>query len=623
MKKDLSGNINNVSVIESGNGGDTRKHSEDDRLLIALADLMYANSQLSAYGGNILEYLSDNNISDFDLYLQNPKDGSSRFLIEYLWNANIVPANVYGSNDDVELIYVGASTNVVKILPINKKSICPKKRPLIALCIWKYELIKTFSRLNFKTIMFGSLVYYALYKNIILKECDSYCREKGVNVVFAKFPQANHLKTRSKWEQYISSHSIYGYTKSAEEYIHSDEIVHTNLMQLTIDHGIQRLVDTVSTNTNIVNGFRVTTDLQSDVDKTIWIFGSSVVFGVFAKDSQTISSALQRELNSHNLKYNCVNCSNYAANKIEHVPTLLKSLPIRAGDICIFYMEFPDQLVGMDSRIIAMSKYFERPHDYGEIFVDINHMTGSGYCIQGEKLFDILSERGYFSDSKKTKILTVDSISSDSLTESENIELRNYLKVIAKERLSIGAIVMNCNPFTLGHRYLIEYAASQCDKLYIFVVEEDKSFFPFKDRFDLVVKGTSDIKNVTVLPSGKFIISQRTFAAYSNKANLQEQVIDPSMDVNIFARSIAPALGINIRFAGEEPLDNITRQYNDTMRRILPMHNIQFIVIKRKESEGTVISASRVRALLKDKRFSEIKKLVPATTMKYLLDKFN
>ena len=77
---------------------------------------------------------------------------------------------------------------------------------------------------------------------------------------------------------------------------------------------------------------------------------------------------------------------------------------------------------------------------------------------------------------------------------------------------------MNCNPFTLGHQYLIETAIKSCDYLYIFVVEEDKSIFSFKERFKLVQEGTSHLKNITVLPSGKFIISQNTFSAYLKKA---------------------------------------------------------------------------------------------------------
>lgn len=181
---------------------------------------------------------------------------------------------------------------------------------------------------------------------------------------------------------------------------------------------------------------------------------------------------------------------------------------------------------------------------------------------------------------------------------------------------------MNCNPFTLGHKHLVEYAASQVEILYIFIVEEDKSEFPFEDRFELVKQGVKDIPNVRVLRSGKFIISQLTFSGYFNKEKLQDTTVDPTADVEIFAQEIAPELGINIRFAGEEPKDNVTNAYNQTMKRLLPKYGIEFREIPRLNVEDKIVSASEVRRLLKDKNFVEIEKLVPVTTLVYLMKKF-
>ncbi|MBR4904210.1 MAG: hypothetical protein IKZ53_06030 [Selenomonadaceae bacterium] len=177
---------------------------------------------------------------------------------------------------------------------------------------------------------------------------------------------------------------------------------------------------------------------------------------------------------------------------------------------------------------------------------------------------------------------------------------------------------MNCNPFTLGHQYLVEYAAAKVAKLYIFVVEEDRSEFPFADRIELVRQGVKHILNVEVLPSGKFIISQQTFSGYFNKAELQDVAVDSSEDVEIFAKEIAPTLGITIRFAGEEPKDNVTRQYNETMRRILPCYGIEFCEIPRKDFGDEPVSASSVREALKVGDFDKIKNLVPETTLNYL-----
>lgn len=187
--------------------------------------------------------------------------------------------------------------------------------------------------------------------------------------------------------------------------------------------------------------------------------------------------------------------------------------------------------------------------------------------------------------------------------------------------VKMGAIVMNCNPFTLGHRHLIEQALTQCDYLAIFVVQEDKSVFPFEDRLHLVDMCTADLKNVVVIPSGSFIISSLTFSEYFNKSEMQERVVDSSLDVTIFAREIAPCLHITKRFAGEEPFDAVTNQYNETMRRILPEYGIEFIEIPRKKSGEDVISASRVRALLEKRDFESIRPLVPDPVFHYLVDR--
>lgn len=187
--------------------------------------------------------------------------------------------------------------------------------------------------------------------------------------------------------------------------------------------------------------------------------------------------------------------------------------------------------------------------------------------------------------------------------------------------MTIGSVVMNCNPFTLGHRFLVEQALKQCDFLIVFVVQEDKSRFPFEDRLRLVKEGVADLKNVAVFPSGKFVLSSLTFSEYFNKSELQDRTIDTSLDVTVFAREIAPCLHITKRFAGEEPFDAVTRQYNETMRRVLPEYGIEFVVFPRKtdaRGEGAVISASRVRELLGKGDFEAIRSLVPESTYRYL-----
>jgi citrate lyase synthetase len=137
----------------------------------------------------------------------------------------------------------------------------------------------------------------------------------------------------------------------------------------------------------------------------------------------------------------------------------------------------------------------------------------------------------------------------------------------------------------------------------------------------LVQEGTNDLKNVVVLPSGQFMISSSTLPGYFKKEELAERKLDASTDLLIFAQ-IAEQLGITKRFAGEEPIDQFTRQYNENMARVLPKYGIAFVEIPRKENDARVISASWVREALKTQNWSEIANLVPPSTYQYLQGKW-
>ena len=180
-----------------------------------------------------------------------------------------------------------------------------------------------------------------------------------------------------------------------------------------------------------------------------------------------------------------------------------------------------------------------------------------------------------------------------------------------------GAIVMNGNPFTLGHQYLIETAAKSVQQLLLFVVEEDASSFPFHDRFRMFQEGTNHVNNVILIPSGRYIISQATFPNYFLRDLQNSFEIYATLDVTIFGKWFKK-LNITKRFVGEEPLDPMTNQYNETMKRILPDYGIELVVIPRLSNEQGTISASIVRRLLKEDKWDDVKKYVPASTFEYL-----
>ena len=194
----------------------------------------------------------------------------------------------------------------------------------------------------------------------------------------------------------------------------------------------------------------------------------------------------------------------------------------------------------------------------------------------------------------------------------------NYLAQLEKTaRPGVsGAIVMNANPFTLGHQYLVETAAAQCDTLHLFVLSEDASLVPFAVRKRLVREGTAHLSNVVLHDSGPYIISNATFPSYFLKDDAAVIQGHAKLDLAIFVR-IAQAIGATVRFVGEEPTSQVTGIYNSIMASELPKQGIRCEIIPRKQSQGQPISASTVRKALQAGDWETLEALVPASTLAY------
>ncbi|WP_128330878.1 [citrate (pro-3S)-lyase] ligase [Apibacter sp. HY039] len=230
-----------------------------------------------------------------------------------------------------------------------------------------------------------------------------------------------------------------------------------------------------------------------------------------------------------------------------------------------------------------------------------------------------------------TKIETVPGLVV--LMENTQNGLLNYCKKLKENSKNIkgkkiGSIVLNTNPFTLGHQYLIEKAASECDWVHIFIVKEDASYFSYRDRFNLVAEGVKHIKNITLHEGSRYIISRATFPTYFLK---DEDVVEKSyleLDLKIFRRFIGPALRITHRFVGSEPFSGVTNQYNEAMKYWLEKDDSNYPKItvdikERKLLQDIPISASRVRELYFKGDVENIKKLVPKVTYEYLRNRNN
>lgn len=212
------------------------------------------------------------------------------------------------------------------------------------------------------------------------------------------------------------------------------------------------------------------------------------------------------------------------------------------------------------------------------------------------------------------------------LLESGLGSIAEYCREIAKktEKLPSGGragLIVNCNPFTLGHQAVIAKAAAENSAVVVLVVSEERSLFPFAVRIRLVQEGVSQYDNVLVLPGGKYIISAATFPGYFTRGE-ETVTAQTRLDAIIFARYIAPALGITCRYVGDEPYCPVTRAYNAAMADVLPQYGIAVQEMPRIVIDGEIVSASRVRALIRENAkdsWEKIHRLVPDTTYQYLL----
>ena len=209
------------------------------------------------------------------------------------------------------------------------------------------------------------------------------------------------------------------------------------------------------------------------------------------------------------------------------------------------------------------------------------------------------------------------------LMENRRDGIESFLNSLspAPAKGTVGAAVMNCNPFTRGHRYLIETAAKECDHLYVFVLSEDRSEFSAHDRMEMVRLGTADLANVTVLPTGPYLISSATFPTYFLKDRDGAAEVQCRLDIEIFTKHFAPRFGITRRFVGTEPISPMTARYNEALKTYLPATGIQVVEIPRLEIGGAPISASRVRQLLNENDLAALEQLLPETTMQYIIRK--
>jgi [citrate (pro-3S)-lyase] ligase len=553
-----SESLNKLNSFEScfDNTGVLFKFSKLNRRIINLRKI----AVLGAEGGTVFDYFIDKGIKKVNLYSANYVYDLAT-LVEQGTVLNL-EVNAY-SNFSVQVPLT--STERIKtpyyINDINTIDNEELNTPFITIGV-SHSKLKNSAKYTFTDLFNYSRMKQFLLDKVLDKINSTNNKQKIIIFAFPpvesiKNPdeyeeklKLNKLLPEDKYKRHLDSHYKVGYTNESE-------LKKISVSFSTKKEGSVHLVNDMSTeHLNCVGGYRLTTNQPLKSDKTIYTFGFSTCFGQWCCDEYTLQSVLQRELNTYfgeqENQYSVLNCANGGIPNYHRQWNSFDFHNPQDNDITIFvcrecgyeliYENYKDKFIFI--RPHSEVGMFDRPHNYGDIYTnDIHHFTPTGYKVMGEYLAKRMIELGVFEEKQDSNETQKQQTSIQNNTSvSGNPALTEYINSIKPNCPKIGSIVMNCNPFTLGHRYLIEESTKKVSQLIIFVVEEDKSFFPFKDRLELVKQGTKDLKNVTVVPSGGFIISQQTFGAYFEKGSIQEQKIDPTNDVTIFAEQIAPKL---------------------------------------------------------------------------------
>lgn len=396
-------------------------------------------------------------------------------------------------------------------------------------------------------------------------------------------------------------------------------------IKITSENGIIRYGNLQGEFFTFQGGHRVLPDKPNRISSSrkIYLVGPCTVFGAYVCDGQTIEAYLQQYI--ENDEYEVINCGEFGPDG--GLPYLFTE-EIRSDDIVV--ISFSDESNAWKDFFMERKNYWG---NWSDLYMELENPLA---CILDNfrhvnyKVNQIIARRIFEQLSKAKEEVGIAKKKLPCITQP----IQNYyigwdivysIKQLANENRfkhnkTAGAIVMNCNPFTYGHRFLIETAMQQVEALYIFVVEEDKSVFPFADRFEMVKQGVADLKGeICVLPSGKYIISKDTFSQYFEKDKEIEEIVNMDFDLHIFGEVVCREFGISKRFAGEEPSDVVTRAYNEAMARILPQYQVEFVEIPRKKlPDGEFISATKARYLLSCGEWGALSKLLPATTLRIL-----
>lgn len=396
-----------------------------------------------------------------------------------------------------------------------------------------------------------------------------------------------------------------------------------------------RLIDVESEYINVTNGIRNTDASPEKYDNEIHFFGPCIVEGICVTDKYTIESYLQRKLNLvfpnqfKVINHGSATHTPYGSFCNDYFHAM--DTTFHEGDYIIIIDAFTSNalrvLLENNVSIIYEKHIFDGSEN---LFLNntyhCNHIANEIYAeMIYSKLVDSLLTRhkdtlyterksidSFFVATKKNLSFRDDAFMNDSELQSYCDKLRK-LRIAGAESMKIGSICTQANPFTKGHKALVEYASHIMDHVYLFVAQDSLSDIQFIERFNIAVDAVKDLENVTVLSTGFSLSSYKIFPDYFSVAKKKNEfdLTNVWAETKIFAELFCPALGITYRILGEEPLDPYTNKLVEHLSDVLPQFGIQTVIMPRVMTDNNeVISASRVRKLIAEKQYESLERYI-------------
>lgn len=212
------------------------------------------------------------------------------------------------------------------------------------------------------------------------------------------------------------------------------------------------------------------------------------------------------------------------------------------------------------------------------------------------------------------------------LMENNRQRLHDYRKMLAELRRPgerIAAISLEGAPFTLGHRFIVEKAASENDWVHVFMRRTAVSFFSPNDRLAMARHGVADFPNVTVHPMTVYSFSRGIFPACFIADEKSREKARTGIETQLFRKHLATALGITRLYTGAPSLTDEGGRYNTDLAAWLKAETVdapalELVQIPRFAVHDETLSSSTVRAVMTTRSLEAVRGMIPESSYLYI-----